>query len=415
MKSKATRRAFCQWIAGCTAWEIGGTAGLLWVNSRDFHEPRFIFDDSRPSQDSGGDLLTNPRLAVGAKFRLGQFIQRGADPKDAEAIFQRLTDLEPQRWVDEWTRQAEPWEQKGAEFAAHGKSQEAKEAYQKASLYYGIAKFPVINHPAKQAAYGKCIETYLKAARYFDPPLERVTIPFEGREIVGYLRRPKGAVRPPVVIATGGIDVYKEERDTSDLLDAGLAAFSTDMPGNGECPEWYTPHAGRTYSTVIDYLEKRNDVDGTRLGIVGRSYGGYWAGKMAYVENKRIRAAVEWGGPVHYTFQEPWLQHLQEDKLYLWPFLESMVYAHHVKDIAELRQQASTLSLKTQGWLDKPSAPMLVVNGAKDPWITIQDLYLLLENGEPKAARVYPDAGHMGGGAETGRLVMQWLRAQLLR
>jgi len=63
--------------------------------------------------------------------------------------------------------------------------------------------------------------------------------------------------------------------------------------------------------------KKRDDIDGDRLGIVGRSYGGYWAGKMAYVESKRIRAAVEWGGPVHYTFQEPWLQHLQEDKLYL--------------------------------------------------------------------------------------------------
>jgi len=388
---------------------------MAWANSQDSKESRPVFDGSDPTQDSSDNLLTNPRYAVGAKFRLGQFIQRGADPKDAEAIFRRLTDLEPQRWAEEWTRLAQPWEKKGAEFAAQGKSQEAKEAYQKASMYYGIAKFPVINHPAKKNAYRKCVETFLKAARYFDPPLERVTIPFEGREIVGYLRIPKTVARPPVVIATGGIDVYKEERDTSDLLDAGLAAFSTDMPGNGECPEWYTADAGRTYSAVIDYLEKRDDVDAKRLGIVGRSYGGYWAGKMAYVESKRIRAAVEWGGPVHYTFQEPWLQHLQEDKLYLWPFLDSMVYAHHVKDIAELREQAPALSLKTQGWLDKPSAPMLAVNGAKDPWITIQDLYLLLESGEPKSARVYPESGHMGAGAETAKLVVSWLKAQLAK
>jgi esterase FrsA len=397
------------------AWAIGGTAGLPWANSRVSNESARISDGLDQARVLADDLLTNPPYAVGAKFRLGQFIQRGADPKDAEAIFRRLTDLEPQRWVEEWTRLAQPWEQQGAGFAAQGKSQEAKEAYQKASMYYGIAKFPVINHPAKKNAYRKCVETYLEAARYFDPPLERVTIPFEGREIIGYLRIPKTAARPPVVIATGGIDVYKEERDTSDLLDAGLAAFSTDMPGNGECPEWYTADAGRTYSAVIDYLEKRDDVDAKRLGIVGRSYGGYWAGKMAYVESKRIRAAVEWGGPVHYTFQEPWLQHLQEDKLYLWPFLDSMVYAHHVKDIAELREQAPALSLKTQGWLDKPSAPMLAVNGAKDPWITIQDLYLLLESGEPKSARVYSESGHMGAGAETGKLVMNWLKTQLAK
>jgi esterase FrsA len=415
MTSKATRREFCQRVAGVTAWAVGGASGIPWASSNGSNESAGNSTDPDQTQAPDGDLLTNPRYAVGAKFRLAQFIQRGADPKDAEAIFGRLTDLEPQRWVDEWTQLAVPWEQKGAEFAARGKGQEAREAFQKASMYYGVAKFPVINHPAKKTAYRKCIETYLKAARYFDPPLERVTIPFAGREIIGYLRIPKGVSRPPVVIATGGIDVYKEERDTSDLLEAGLAAFSTDMPGNGECVEWYTADAGRTYSTVIDYLEKRNDVDGKRLGIVGRSYGGYWACKMAYMENKRIRAAVEWGGPVHYTFQQTWLQHLQEDKLYLWPFLDSMVYAHHVKDIAELREQAPTLSLKTQGWLDKPSAPMLVVNGAKDPWIAIQDLYLLLESGEPKSARVYPESGHMGAGAETGKLVMNWLKAQLAR
>jgi esterase FrsA len=416
MTNKGTRREFCrQVVGGATEIAIAGAASMALPGLANGSTQ---LPTSRPEIDetpgAAGNLLTNPKYAVGAKFRMGQFIQRGADAKDAEAIFKRLTDLEPQRWVDAWTHLAEPCEKQGAEFAAQGKDQDAKAAYQKASMYYGIAKFPVINHPAKQAAYKKCVETYLKAARYFDPPLERVTIPFEEKEIIAYLRKPKGVTRPPVVIATGGIDVYKEERETSDLLDVGLAAFSTDMPGNGECPIWYTPDADRFYTAVIDYLTKREDVDAERLGIVGRSYGGYWGGKMAYVESKRIRAAVAWGGPIHYTFQEPWLQHLEEDKLYLWPFEDSMVYAHHVKNVEELRAQAPAMSLKTEGWLDKPCAPMLVVNGAKDPWITIQDLYLLLEGGAAKSARVYPDAGHMGG-PEAGKLVMNWLREQLTK
>jgi dienelactone hydrolase len=365
----------------------------------------------------GGDLnlLTDPRFTVGAKFRMGQFIQKGADPKAAEAIFRSLTDLEPQPWVDAWSRLAQPLETQGATLEAQGKTEEASAAFQKASFYYGIAKFPVINHPAKQAAYRKCIETFLKAARYLDPPLERVAIPFEGKEIVGYLRLPKGISRPPVVIATGGVDVYKEERENSDLLDAGLAAFATDMPGNGECPLWYTADAERFYTAIIDYLVKRDDVDGQRLGILGRSYGGYWGGKMAYVESKRLRAAVDWGGPIHYTFQEPWLRGLKDDKLYLWSILDSMIYANHVKDFDELLRQAPTLSLKAQGWFNKPAAPLLAVNGAKDGWITIQDAYILLESGDPKAARVYPEGGHMGGDPGANKLVMNWLRAQLLR
>jgi len=389
-----------------------GTSALSatrWTNASN------VSASPRADQGEGGDLLSNPRYSTGAKFRLAQFIKRGAEPRQAEAVFRSLPDLAPEPWVAAWTRLAEPWECRAEQAEARTQTEQAKDAYEKASLYYGIAKFPVINHSAKQAAYRKCIETYLKAARYFDPPLERVTIAFEGREIIGYLRLPKSISRPPVVIATGGIDVYKEERNTSDLLGAGLAAFSTDMPGNGECPLWYTPDAHRFYSAVIDYLLTRKDVDGTRIGILGRSYGGYWGAKMAYVESKRLRAAVDWGGPTHYTFQLDWFEHLQQDRLYLWSLLDSMIYAHHVRDLDELRRQAPTVSLQAQGWLQKPCAPVLVVNGEKDPWISIRDLYLLLENGEPKSARTYPEGGHMGGDPTTDKLVANWLRSHLLR
>lgn len=362
------------------------------------------------------DLLTDPRYEVGAKRRLAQFIGRGADRQEAEAIFHRLSDLDPERWVAEWTRLAQPWERKAAELDGRGNREQARDAYLKASAYYSIAKFPVINHPAKQAAYRKCVELYLKAARYFDPPLERVAIPFDhGREIVGYLRKPNGISKPPVVIVTGGVDVYKEDRDTSDVLGAGLAAFSMDMPGAGECPVWYTADADRLYTATIDYLQTRSDLDGRRIGIIGRSYGGYWGAKMAYVERTRLKAAVQWGGPIHDTFQEPWLQQLKNDKEYLWSLLDSMIYANHVKDFDELLKQAPTLSLKTQGWLDKPAAPMLAVNGESDPWMSVKDVFILLETGEPKAARLYPGGFHMGGDPRAGELVMRWLADQLTR
>ncbi len=366
----------------------------------------------RPAQ---ADLLSDPRFAEGAKSRLDQFIRRGADAKEAEAIFRKLNDLDPQRWVDEWVRLAEPIEREAQALDAQGKRDEAMKAWLKASAYYSIAKFPVINHPAKQAAYRKCIETYLKAARYFDPPLERVAIPFEGKEIIAYLRLPKGISKPPVVIATGGVDQYKEDRDVSDLLGAGIAAFSMDMPGAGECPVWYTADAERVYSAAIDYLAKRADLDGSRIGILGRSYGGYWGAKMAYVEPVRLKAAVQAGGPTHFTFQEPWIRQVLTDKTYLWSLVDSMIYASHVKDLDELIRYAPSLSLKTQGWLTKPAAPMLVVNGKKDPWISIEDLYILLEAGDAKAARVYANGGHMGRGEPggTGNVIIKWLRAQL--
>jgi hypothetical protein len=48
------------------------------------------------------------------------------------------------------------------------------------------------------------------------------------------------------------------------------------------------------------------------------------------------------------------------------------------------------------GLLDKPSAPLLVINGKLDDQAPIADSYLLLEHGNPKLARIYPQGGHMG-------------------
>src|SRR4051794_41925467 len=80
------------------------------------------------------------------------------------------------------------------------------------------------------------------------------------------------------------------------------------MPGTGENPTLYGDDgAERTYSAWIDHLSQRGDVDGSRIGVWGGSFGGYWAARLAYVEAKRIKAAVFHGGNAHYGFQEKWL------------------------------------------------------------------------------------------------------------
>lgn len=364
--------------------------------------------------EAGMNLLTNPRYSVGAKYRMGRFVGRGADPAEAEKVFRSLPDLDPVPWVAAWTRLAEPWEEKAIDLEKRGRTQEAMKAYQMASLYYSIGKFPVLNHPAKQAAYRRCVENYLKAAKYFDPPLERVVIPFEGKELIGYLRKPKGITRPPIVIHTGGIDVYSEDWDLSDYLAAGLATFRTDMPGSGECPFWYTPDADRIYIPILDYVQGRQDLDTKRTGFIGHSAGGNWGSKMAYVARERLRAAVNWGGPVHYSFQPEWAQEMRKDNLYFWPILDSFAYASHSQDADEWVRKAPAMSLKAQGWLDKPCCTMLVVNGALDGWITIQDTDILYETGDPKTIRVYPDRRHMALEDPRSRpLIVKWLQSQL--
>jgi esterase FrsA len=69
------------------------------------------------------------------------------------------------------------------------------------------------------------------------------------------------------------------------------------------------------------------------------------------------------------------------------------------------------LSLLDQGHLDNPSSPILHVNGRDDRQNSIEDLYLSLDHGDPKTARVF-DGGHMGQGPTVPTIVVDWVCPQ---
>jgi pimeloyl-ACP methyl ester carboxylesterase len=123
----------------------------------------------------------------------------------------------------------------------------------------------------------------------------------------------------------------------------------------------------------------RTAFDAKRIAIMGRSFGGYWAAKMAFVEAKRLRASVVWGGGVHYFFQPDWLRESTNAESYLMDHDLARCSIFGVKNVEELLTIWPSLSLKNQGWLEKPSCPMLIVNGKDDVQTPISDLYILLE------------------------------------
>jgi fermentation-respiration switch protein FrsA (DUF1100 family) len=67
-----------------------------------------------------------------------------------------------------------------------------------------------------------------------------------------------------------------------------------------------------------------------------------------------------------------------------------------VKTLDDFLAYGPKMSIKDEHWLDKPSAPMLLVNGAKDSQVPIEDLFLLLKTGSPKEVWFNPEGGHMG-------------------
>jgi 2,6-dihydroxypseudooxynicotine hydrolase len=75
-----------------------------------------------------------------------------------------------------------------------------------------------------------------------------------------------------------------------------VATLAFDGPGQGEM--WFRrrmqPDFERYTSRIVDYLETRPEIDARRIGVLGRSLGGYYAARSAAFE-RRLAACVCWG------------------------------------------------------------------------------------------------------------------------
>jgi len=337
--------------------------------------------------------------------------------EDVEKVMTTITSYDRDAWAAAFSAVARPYEIKAAQAEKTGDRQGAKENYLRAYQYYMLARYPTINSDGKKAAYKKSQEMLLKASQYFEIPLTRVEIPFsgrasEGKSIPAYLREPKTAGGPsPLLVTWGGIDGYKEEQLNDAALAMGLAHLAIDGPGVGDSPVKGSEDAERLFGAVFDWVATRRELNSRKVGVWGYSTGGYWAVKVAHVYKDRIACAVSQGGPVHYAFQPEWMRE-QEKGEYPFEFFETIAYAFGLSTYKEWVEYAPRLSLLTQGILDGPCAPLLLVNGVHDSVFPIKDYYLLLEHGSPKSARFY-DAGHMGFTRNTFETIMTWIANNL--
>jgi len=347
--------------------------------------------------------------------------------EDAERVMAALKSLDKDHWAEEWSKIGLGYEAKGDAAAKAGASgKELAEIYMHAFDACRVGRYPSPTSPGKLQAFQHSLRMFRKAAKHFDPPLEIIEIPFEGKKVVGYLQKPPGVPKPPVVLHWGGVDGWKEDRlkIAKTAMDAGLASLTIDMPGSGENPVLYgDPAAERTYFAWLDYLPTRHDVDGKRVAVWGGSFGAYWAARLAFTAADRIKGAVFHGGNVHYGFQREWLvpAFTTGGATYLFgaaSLLDARGRAMGVKTVEEFLAAVAPLSLKTMGLLDKKSAPLLGVNGKLDDQAPIADVYLLMEHGSPKSARVYPEGHHMGRTPgqhpdEISNTIVGWLKERL--
>ncbi|HXB76283.1 MAG TPA: alpha/beta fold hydrolase [Bradyrhizobium sp.] len=332
-----------------------------------------------------------------ARSQTGAYPLLGIQPVDAGEALGRIKSRDPDEWAAAWSAIADGYMAKAK---AASDPREADANFIKAWRLYYFGQWPAPTSAGKQAAYRRAIDAYLQHARYFDPPLEVVRIPYRAGEIVGYLRLPATAPRPvPLVLAISGLDSRKETvaETYAAALPQGIGFFAVDSPGTGEAPRKADETADDIYSRVLDYLATRSEIDRNRIIVHGQSFGGYWAAKLAHTEANRLAGAVVQSPPIHRTFQPDFFRGRMYTREYLFDLLPASLFVYGLKSADELITFLPKMSLQAQDLLGKPTAPILIVGGTKDTQVPIDDLQLLLNSGsEPREAWINPAGGHMG-------------------
>jgi esterase FrsA len=324
------------------------------------------------------------------------------EPAEVKEALGQLKTLDRDEWAAAWSAIGDRHMEQ-ARKAGSSDPASASKHYKYAFEYYLFARFPLENSPGKEKAYAKALEAFAAYAKIPYPPIETVRIPFEGKEIVGYLRLPINVRPAPLVLTIGGLDGRKENASFRNdaYLKEGVGYFSFDMPGTGQSTlRQVAPGAEREFSRVLDYIATRKDLDAKRVVVYGGSWGGHWAARLAYAERGRIRGAVVQGGPVHEYFQPGWQKEAIKTREYLFELFEARAAIYGARTLDDFLAYGPKMSLKDAGWLDKPSAPMLVINGMKDTQVPVEDVFLLMRSGSPKEVWINPQGGHMGRNKE---------------
>jgi len=334
------------------------------------------------------------------RAEVGQYPLIGLDPADIKEAFENIHSKDKDEWAAAFMHVADRYfnEAKSIEKSDPAK---ADADYIRAWRLYSFGRWPIPASPGKQRSYEKAIEAFLAHAKFYGTPLQVVHIPFEGKEIIGYLRLPDAKGPVPLVIAVNGLDSRKEDLTESfgAILPFGVGVLAVDGPGTGQAPIKVSETSDRMLSKVIDYAQSRPEIDKNRIAFHGVSWGAYWATKMAIVERARLRGCSAQSPPVDKFFQRDFLMNsLLGNREYLFDQVPALMnILEGVQTLDEMGDYLPKMSLVHQGLLGKPMAPMLILAGVLDTQVPIDDEYLLLSKGDtPKEAWINPAGGHLG-------------------
>ena len=299
----------------------------------------------------------DPRIIAAAAHWSHRMVTNGVPLADFQDVTNNIN-----RWED-W---CSAWCERGSIHESLGKKALDDERFisyvdhqATAAACYHFGKFLFVNDMKQmKSAHKKAIFSHREVLKYIRHPGERVEIPFEEKTLIGNLRKPDGIENPPIVVMCMGLDSTKEEMLTNEsiFLERGLATFAFDGPGQGEAeydlPIRYDYEV--PVGAVIDWLQSRKDINGSRIGVWGVSLGGYYAPRAAAFE-ARIKACISLTGP--FNFDEAFARVPSLTR-------QAFIVRSHSNNDDEAEKLAKKMDLSDAA--PKIVCPMYIVGGALD-------------------------------------------------
>lgn len=262
--------------------------------------------------------FADPDFGFTALIELGSSYYRQCDPGKLLAV---LSQIKPGDFESAWLAfhdaglEAQALAQ-DASSRRHAVS--AREAYLWAAGYFKASLRAVDGTKDPNRMYG-CWKEYAAcwsaAAALFDPPAERLEIPYGDSHLTGwFLRADNSRRRKPLVILNNGADGL----ENSLYADGGAGALARGYnclifngPGQGdslwERKLYFRPDWEKVITPVVDAMLRHREVDPKRIALVGVSQGGHWVPRALAFE-PRIAAGV--ADPGVWDVSEPWFTHL---------------------------------------------------------------------------------------------------------
>ena len=277
----------------------------------------------------------------------------------------------------------------------------ARDNYFIAAQCYGQAMWPIYeNNDLLRSLNEKKRAVYSKYMRFADHHVEWVEIPYRGKTLPAVFHLPPGyqpGVKTSVVVMVPGMDGFKEKYVSlygDSLMDRGIAVLAVDGPGYWESPVrgLYIDVPGwqETGKNVMNWLVARPEVDASKIGIVGSSYGSFFSAIMLSDEHRYSFCTV------HGTCYEPGGETIFNTASVT--FKKRFMFMSGITDEAEFDEFRKTLNW--HGYAESIKTPYLILAGGADqlcPTKYTDEFVRAL--GGPKQLLVYQDADHGVGGS----------------